>query len=97
MYTLDFLTQDVVDMFEKYITDDIFLGLEWRKVEESGEWSAFYKGVVILAVQTPSSKPLYHIKPYLSNMFYMLHNTANSPVCQLHLLQICDKMGYKNV
>lgn len=32
-----FLTQDVVGMFRKYITDDIFLGIMWRKVEESGE------------------------------------------------------------
>ena len=28
-----FLTQDVGDMFGKYITDDIFLGEMWRKVE----------------------------------------------------------------
>ena len=31
-----FLTQDIVDMFGKYITDDIFLGEMWRKVEGSG-------------------------------------------------------------
>jgi len=28
-----FLTQDIGDMFGKYITDDIFLGEMWRKVE----------------------------------------------------------------
>lgn len=59
-------------MFGIYITDDIFLGEMWRKVEGNGEWSAFYKGVVILGSSNPQFqtlipyKPLFvkHIKPF---------------------------------
>jgi hypothetical protein len=45
-------------MFGIYITDDIFLGEMWRKVEDNGEWSVFIRCVVMLAVQTnPVPKP----------------------------------------
>jgi hypothetical protein len=49
-------------------------------MEESGEWSTFKRGDRKGGTNLPI---LYHIKPYMSSMFYMLHNTANSHICQV--------------
>ena len=69
-------------------------------VEESGvKWGMelLLEKVVMRQFKPTQFPNPYHIKPYMSTMLNMLHNTANSPICQLHLLQIYDKMGYKNV
>ena len=65
-----FLTQDIGDMFGKYITDDIFLGDLWSKREESGVWNTLYRSVRNVQFKPPVPNPISYKTIYVKYAGY---------------------------
>jgi hypothetical protein len=61
------------------LTDIFWIGLEWRKVEHSGELSAFIEGFVILWRPNLPSPNLSNLQTFICGMHY----TPNTMVCQV--------------